>query len=138
MKAIELRVELPPDNRTSLERKDLRALASALDGYAKVTPLQRTRIREVDGGGPTGGMELIGIVVLMAPSALAFPFRSHSAAAQPRAAAAAPKCVLTNALVARPPAASALPALKPNHPTHSRQAPTKLKTTLCGGIGSLG
>ena len=75
MKAIELRVELPPDNRTSLERKDLRALASALDGYAKVTPLQRTRIREVDGGGPTGGLELIGIVVLMAPSALASVYR---------------------------------------------------------------
>ena len=33
---------------------------------------------------------------------------------------------------------SALPALKPNHPTHSRQAPMKLRTTLCGGIGSFG
>ena len=48
------------------------------------------------------------------------------------------KCVATKALVARLPAASALPALKPNQPTHSRQAPMKLSTRLCGGMGSLG
>src|SRR6201987_4107029 len=74
----------------------------------------------------------------IAPSALGFPFRSHSAPLQPIAAAAAPKCVATNALVASPPAASALPALNPNHPTHSRHAPIKLSTTLCGGIACLG
>src|SRR2546426_4161488 len=74
----------------------------------------------------------------MAPSTLGFPLRSHSATAQPRAAAAAPKCVATKALVARLPAVSALPALNPNHPTQSRQAPMKLSTTLWGGIGSLG
>ena len=60
------------------------------------------------------------------------------AAIQPSAAAAAPKCVATNALVARPDAASALPALNPNQPTHSRHAPMKLSTRLCGFIGSLG
>ena len=59
----------------------------------------------------------------------------HSAAHQPIVAAAAPKCVATNALVARLPAFNALPALKPNHPTQSRQAPMKLSTTLCGGMG---
>src|SRR5215469_4853472 len=74
----------------------------------------------------------------MAPSALGLPFRSHSARAQPKAAAAAPKCVATNALEASRPLLSALPALNPNHPTHSRQAPMKLKTTLCGSIGSFG
>src|SRR5208337_5609293 len=74
----------------------------------------------------------------IAPSTLAFPRVSHSAAAQPRAAAAAPKCVATKALEARLPAASALPALKPNQPTQSRQAPIKLNTTLWGGIGSFG
>ena len=74
----------------------------------------------------------------MAPNALGLPLRIHSAAVQPITAAAAPKCVFTNALVARPLAARALPALKPNHPTHNRHAPTKLSTTLCGGIGSLG
>src|SRR6516162_9470123 len=74
----------------------------------------------------------------IAPSALAFPFLSHSAALQPTAAVAAPKCVATNALEASPPAASALPALNPNHPTHSRQAPIKLSTKLCGGIGCFG
>src|SRR3954465_3171742 len=74
----------------------------------------------------------------IAPRALALPLRSHSATDHPITAAAAAKCVFTNALVARPPAARALPALKPNHPTHRRHAPTKLSTTLCGGIGSFG
>src|SRR5579883_3453059 len=74
----------------------------------------------------------------MAPSALGLPLRSHSAPLQPRTAAAAPKLVATKALVARLPAASALPALNPNHPTQSKQAPTKLRTTLCGVIESLG
>src|SRR5665213_1119617 len=74
----------------------------------------------------------------MAPRALGLPLRNHSARLHPMAAAAAPKCVATNALVARVPAESALPALNPNQPTHSIPAPIKLKTTLCGGIGSLG
>src|SRR5262252_2828683 len=71
----------------------------------------------------------------IAPSALALPFLNHSAMLQPQAAAAAPKCVATNALEASELAESALPALKPNQPTHSRHAPMKLKTRLCGGIG---
>src|SRR5262249_45804994 len=74
----------------------------------------------------------------IAPRALAFPFLNHSAALQPNAAAAAPKCVATNALEASPPAARALPALNPNQPTHNRQAPIKLSTRLCGGIGCFG
>src|SRR5438094_2101158 len=74
----------------------------------------------------------------MAPSTLGLPLRTHSAPAQPTAAAAAPKCVATKALGARLLADSALPALKPDHPTQSMHAPTKLSTTLCGGIGSFG
>src|SRR5271154_1061342 len=74
----------------------------------------------------------------MAPRALGLPLRIHSATAHPMAAVAAAKCVATNALVARGPALKALPALKPNQPTHSRQAPMKLSTTLCGIIGSFG
>src|SRR5438093_11723071 len=71
----------------------------------------------------------------IAPNALARPFFIHSAALQLNAAAAAAKCVATNALVASGLDASALPALKPNHPTHSKQAPMKLNTRLCGGMG---
>src|SRR5580693_8699632 len=74
----------------------------------------------------------------IAPSTLGLPLRIHSAPAHPMAAVAAAKCVATNALVARLPAPSALPALNPNHPTHSMHAPIKLRTTLCGGIASLG
>src|SRR5215471_12203341 len=72
------------------------------------------------------------------PRTLGLPLRIHSAPAQPSAPAAAAKCVATKALVARLPAASALPALNPNQPTHSRQAPTRLSTTLCGGMGTPG
>src|SRR6476661_5605326 len=72
----------------------------------------------------------------IAPNALARPLRIHSIPDQPTAAAAAPKCVATNALVARAPEPSALPALNPNHPTHSRHAPMMLRTTLCGCMGS--
>ena len=42
----------------------------------------------------------------------------------------------TKALVANGPAASALPALNPNQPTHKRQAPITLRTRLCGFICS--
>src|SRR5438105_14488578 len=56
----------------------------------------------------------------IAPRALARPFLIHSAALQASAAAAAPKCVATKALDAKEPAASALPALKPNHPKIGR------------------
>src|SRR5580700_11200544 len=66
----------------------------------------------------------------MPPSILGFPILIHSAAIQPRAALAAAKWVATKALVARPFAAVALPALNPNHPTHSRQAPITLSTRL--------
>src|SRR5262245_47865551 len=74
----------------------------------------------------------------IAPRALALPFLNHSAALHPNAAAAAPKCVATNAFEANPSAANALPALNPNQPTQSRHAPIKLSTRLCGGIGCLG
>src|SRR5215469_16122282 len=72
------------------------------------------------------------------PRTLGLPLRIHSAPAQPTAAEAAAKCVATKALVARLPAPSALPALNPNQPTHSKHAPIKLSTTLCGNIGCFG
>src|SRR5580698_1522741 len=72
------------------------------------------------------------------PSMLGLPEWSHSPSIQLNAAVAAAKCVATKALVARPDAASALPALKPDQPTQSMQAPTTLSTRLCGLIGSDG
>src|SRR5512143_3900735 len=72
------------------------------------------------------------------PSALALPLRNLSASIQETAPAADAKCVATNALVASEDAASALPALNPNQPTHKRQAPMKLSTRLCGFIDSPG
>src|SRR5271154_7298379 len=71
----------------------------------------------------------------IAPRALGRPFLNHSAMLQLMAAAAVAKCVATNALVAREFAARALPALKPNQPTHSRHAPITLSTMLWGFMG---
>src|SRR5579863_5688045 len=72
----------------------------------------------------------------MPPSTLGLPVAIHSAISHESAAAAVAKCVATNALVASADAATALPALNPNHPTHNRHAPTVLSTMLCGRIGS--
>ena len=74
----------------------------------------------------------------IAPSAVGLPLWIHSAMVQPRAAAAAAKWVLMKALVASGPAFRALPALNPNQPTQSRQAPIKLRTMECGGMAVLG
>src|SRR5690349_2629080 len=70
------------------------------------------------------------------PNTLGLPLRSHSTPAQPRAAPTAEKWVAPKALLASAPALTALPALNPNHPNHSKPVPTRLSTTLCGGIGS--
>src|SRR5262245_2450859 len=71
-------------------------------------------------------------------SAVGLPLRIHTNTSNPTPAAAAPQCGATNALEARPPAATALPALNPNQPTHSRHAPITLITRLCGAIAALG
>jgi len=57
---------------------------------------------------------------------------------QPTAAAAAAKWVLTKALVARGPEPRALPALKPNQPTHNMHAPMKLSTMEWGAMAVVG
>ena len=46
-------------------------------------------------------------------------------------------CVTSSAMPAVPSAASALPALKPNQPTHSMQAPVTVMVMLCGGIAGV-
>src|SRR6476660_9553941 len=74
----------------------------------------------------------------IAPSTLGFPTTIHSTNIQPSTAAAVAKCVTMKALVASGPALSALPALNPNQPTHSRHAPITRSTTLCGRIDSGG
>src|SRR5579864_7170161 len=58
-----------------------------------------------------------------APSTDGFPLAIHSANIHPSAAAAVAICVTVIAMPARPFAAVADPALKPNQPTHSNEAP---------------
>src|SRR3984957_13730710 len=59
----------------------------------------------------------------MAPSTEGLPLAIHSANIQPNAAAAVAIWVTAIAMPARPFAATAEPALKPNQPTQSRDAP---------------
>src|SRR5262245_55479133 len=72
------------------------------------------------------------------PSTLGLPVSCHSIANHPNVPAAAAKCVAAKALVESEPADSALPALNPNQPTQSMQAPMTLRIKLCGGIGVRG
>src|SRR5271165_6925777 len=58
-----------------------------------------------------------------APSTEGLPLAIHSANIQPSAAAAVAIWVTAIAMPARPLAATADPALKPNQPTHSNEAP---------------
>src|SRR5215469_12660621 len=73
---------------------------------------------------------------LATPRVVGLPRTNHSRMTHPRAPAAAPVFVATKAETARPLAASALPALKPNQPAHRSPAPARVKVRLCGGIGS--
>ena len=72
------------------------------------------------------------------PSTLGLPNFSHSASIHASDPAAADKCVAIIAMPALPLAASALPALKPNQPTHNMPAPVTTVVMLWGGIAVVG
>src|SRR5580704_5168713 len=69
-----------------------------------------------------------------APSALGLPLEIHSANIQASAAAAVAICVTVIAMPARPLAATAEPALNPNQPTHSNEAPITAYARLYGAM----
>src|SRR5215470_6609960 len=70
-----------------------------------------------------------------APSTVGLPRELHSVNIHASAAAAVAVFVVVKAWAARPPALSALPALKPNQPNHRRLAPITVIGKLWGGIG---
>jgi hypothetical protein len=72
------------------------------------------------------------------PSTEGLPYRIHSQNIQASEPVAAPMCVTSIAMPAELSAASALPALKPNHPTQSMHAPVTAIARLCGGMGVSG
>src|SRR5215467_7518692 len=72
-----------------------------------------------------------------APSTEGLPLAIHSANIHPSAAAAVAICVTAIAIPARPFAATAEPALKPNQPTHSIDAPITPSARLYGAMLSL-
>src|SRR5919108_2743668 len=67
-----------------------------------------------------------------APSTLGCRLCHQLTVIQVRAAIAVAVFVTTKALVARAPAVTALPALKPNQPNQSRQAPRTVIVASCG------
>src|SRR3954454_11308113 len=71
-----------------------------------------------------------------APTTLGLPVENQLRPVQKTAAAAVARCVTTKALEARPLAATALPALKPNQPNQRREAPITTMVMSCGSIGS--
>src|SRR5580693_5374705 len=73
----------------------------------------------------------------MQPSTEGLPLAIHSANIQPSAAAAVAICVTAIAIPARPFAATAEPALKPNQPTHSSDAPITEYARLYGAMLSV-
>src|SRR5688572_14356979 len=72
------------------------------------------------------------------PRTLGLPNLSHSLVIHAVAPAAAPTRVTSIAIPADELAETALPALKPNQPTHSNEAPITVIVTLCGGIAVVG
>ena len=72
------------------------------------------------------------------PSTLGLPWIIHSVVIQARAAVAVAMWVTVMAMPATPSAASWLPALNPNQPTQSIDAPTTVRTRLFGAIGVVG
>src|SRR5262245_34793308 len=71
------------------------------------------------------------------PTTVGLPRIIHSTIIQVNAANAVAMCVTSIAMPACKPAVTAEPALKPNQPTHSSEAPMKVSTMLCGGAVSL-
>src|SRR3970282_1842886 len=72
-----------------------------------------------------------------APITLGLPPSSQLANIQERAAAAGAGLGTAKALAATALAAPALPALNPNQPNQRMAAPSTMKGTLCGSIGSV-
>src|SRR5436190_14985769 len=68
------------------------------------------------------------------PRTLGLPRRAYSSMAHVNEATAVASIVLVNAFAAIPSGASALPALKPYHPTQSKPVPTMQSTMLCGAM----
>ena len=71
------------------------------------------------------------------PSSEGLPLTTHSTNIQDSAAAAVATMVLTKASAVVPLASRFEPALKPNQPTHSSEAPIMVMVSECGGIGFL-
>src|SRR6266540_3887932 len=68
------------------------------------------------------------------PRTLGRPLWSHETVIQVRPAIAVAVLVTTNALVASPPDARALPALKPNQPNQRSDAPRIVIVASCGSL----
>ena len=71
------------------------------------------------------------------PMTVGLPRMIHSTIIQVNPAVAVAMCVTAIAMPACMPALTAEPALKPNQPTHSSEAPIMVSTMLCGGAVSL-
>src|SRR5688500_12891703 len=74
-------------------------------------------------------------MAVAAPTAVGLPERARSRNVHTTSVAAGASMVVTHATPAMLLAASALPALKPNQPTHRSPLPSSVRGTLCGNSG---
>src|SRR3569832_1143417 len=126
---------------TSSESSYLSARLSLVEARKHSTPAARPMI-----SAPTGPTKPEAGVMATRPatapeampSTLGLPWLSHSLNIQARAAAAVAICETANTMPAVPLAATAEPALKPNQPTQSIEAPITVSTRLCGGLVVVG
>src|SRR5437899_4440656 len=91
----------------------------------KIPPPMPIQMAEIGPTNPEAGVIATSPATapLAAPRTVGFPRYSHSTTIHASAAAAVAVLVTTNALVARGPAPRALPALNPNQPNQSIEAP---------------
>ena len=80
---------------------------------------------------------MLATAAVAAPRTVGLARWIHSMTIHPITAAEVAVLVLRKASPAVPSAASALPALNPNHPTQRRAAPITVRGRLWGGIGTL-
>ena len=72
-----------------------------------------------------------------APTTLGFPVCAHDIKTHVTAAIPVAVFVTVHALTVMPSTITSLPALKPNHPNQSIEAPRTTNGILCGSIGTL-
>src|SRR5579885_489674 len=125
---------------TSSASSYLKTLFTVVQKKKQTTPATMPRTREpIEPAKPEAGVTATrpATAPVTTPRVLGFPFTIHSTNIQVSAVIAVQMQVLRKATTAEPEASRFEPALKPNQPNHSKQAPIMVITSECGAMTSL-